>query len=319
MLQILFKPLSKDEALRHEHIRSRPQSSIEQKRNNMLLNDYKSEVHLKCSLLPRPHHLHKRKTSCQSKELLKCITALWFYFESHFFMQLDTGCSSPVTSAKADFQGFVFTSSWIWPPAAAQCLSHEASNLLKVRVMRWTQQTFLIHTMDELLTNGSLDFAHDLIIRNCLPTFIVGDDLRLLTDFLFNKKHRTWHFWDVNSKKVEFWDANLQLWEKNSAVVCVILFLIPAWISRPVQWSLNTWAVKQTAQIDYAVLRLTVARSFWVRPWSCRPFWITLPTSSGTRWWWSSSVSWSSLAVFFVTRCCLFCPADPEIGTRQQH
>lgn len=118
-------------------------SSIEQKQNNMLLNDYKSEVHLKWSQLQRPHHLHKRKTSCQSKELLKCITALWIYFESHFFMQLDTGCSSPVTSARAGFRGFVFISSWIWPPAAARCLSHEASNLLKVRVMRWTQQTLI--------------------------------------------------------------------------------------------------------------------------------------------------------------------------------
>lgn len=59
-------------------------SSIEQKQNNMLLNDYKSEVHLKWSQLQRPHHLHKRKTSCQSKELLKCITALWFLFWESF-------------------------------------------------------------------------------------------------------------------------------------------------------------------------------------------------------------------------------------------
>ncbi|KAG7254395.1 hypothetical protein CRUP_007358, partial [Coryphaenoides rupestris] len=56
---------------------------------------------------------------------------------------------------------------------------------------------------------------------------------------------------------------------------------------------------------------LTVARSFWVSPLFCRPSWMTLPTSRDTRWWWSSSVSRSSLAVFLVTRCCLFCPADP--------
>lgn len=57
---------------------------------------------------------------------------------------------------------------------------------------------------------------------------------------------------------------------------------------------------------------LTVAKSFWVRPFSCLPCWMTLPTSSGTLSWCNSSDSRSSLAVFFVTRCCLFCPADPE-------
>lgn len=56
---------------------------------------------------------------------------------------------------------------------------------------------------------------------------------------------------------------------------------------------------------------LTVARSFWVRPLSCRPFWMTFPTSRLTLSWCSSSVSRSSLAVFLVTRCCLFCPAAP--------
>lgn len=61
----------------------------------------------------------------------------------------------------------------------------------------------------------------------------------------------------------------------------------------------------------WKVCKLTVARSFWVNPLSCLPFWMTLPTSKGTLSWCSSSVSLSSLAVFFVTRCCLFCPADP--------
>lgn len=56
---------------------------------------------------------------------------------------------------------------------------------------------------------------------------------------------------------------------------------------------------------------LTVARSFWVRPLFWRPSWITFPTSRGTLWWLSSSVSLSSLAVFLVITCCLFCPAAP--------
>lgn len=63
--------------------------------------------------------------------------------------------------------------------------------------------------------------------------------------------------------------------------------------------------------IIWEVYELTVARSFWVKPFSCLPSWMTLPTSKGTLSWCSSSVSLSSLAVFFVTRCCLFCPADP--------
>lgn len=62
---------------------------------------------------------------------------------------------------------------------------------------------------------------------------------------------------------------------------------------------------------SWEVCILTVARSFWVMPFSCLPSWMTLPTSRGTLSWCSSSVSRSSLAVFFVTRCCLFCPADP--------
>lgn len=59
---------------------------------------------------------------------------------------------------------------------------------------------------------------------------------------------------------------------------------------------------------------LTVARSFCVSPLLCRPCWITLPTSRGTRSWCSSSVSRSSLAVFLVIECCLFWPAAPGPG-----
>lgn len=177
MFQILFKPLSKDEALRHEHVRSRPQSSVKQKTNMLfvfVLNDYKSGSMFSASMASSPQEkdvMPKQGNASQH---------FWFYFKSHFLMQLDTGCSSP-----AIFRGFVFISSWVWPPAAARCLSHEASNLLQMRVMRWTWQTCSKqHTVDGFLTNGSLDFAHDLIIWDRLPTFIVGDDLRLLADFL---------------------------------------------------------------------------------------------------------------------------------------
>lgn len=41
--------------------------------------------------------------------------------------------------------------------------------------------------MEELLTDGSLNFAHDLIIWDRLPTFIFGDDLRFLVDFLLSR------------------------------------------------------------------------------------------------------------------------------------
>lgn len=58
---------------------------------------------------------------------------------------------------------------------------------------------------------------------------------------------------------------------------------------------------------------LTVARSFCVRPLLCLPCWITLPTSRETLSWCSSSVSRSSLAVFFVMKCCLFWPAAPAV------
>lgn len=70
--------------------------------------------------------------------------------------------------------------------------------------------------------------------------------------------------------------------------------------------------IHKTLYIIWMHYLLTVAKSFWVRPLSCLPCWMTLPTSSVTLSWCSSSVSRSSLAVFFVTRCCLFCPADPE-------
>lgn len=70
--------------------------------------------------------------------------------------------------------------------------------------------------------------------------------------------------------------------------------------------------ISQTVDIIEMHNLLTVAKSFWVRPLSCLPCWMTLPTSRVTLSWCSSSVSLSSLAVFFVTRCCLFCPADPE-------
>jgi len=65
---------------------------------------------------------------------------------------------------------------------------------------------------------------------------------------------------------------------------------------------------------------LTVAKSFCVMPLLCRPCWITLPTSSGTLSWCSSSVSRSSLAVFFVMKCCLFWPAAPAMqsGNRKK-
>lgn len=63
---------------------------------------------------------------------------------------------------------------------------------------------------------------------------------------------------------------------------------------------------------------LTVARSFCVRPLLCRPCWITLPTSRETLSWCSSSVSRSSLAVFFVMKCCLFWPAAPVIRSKNK-
>lgn len=73
-------------------------------------------------------------------------------------------------------------------------------------------------------------------------------------------------------------------------------------------------------QLTYIVCKKwlrTVARSFWVIPFSWRPCWMTLPTSSVTLSWCSSSVSRSSLAVFLVTTCCLFCPAVPGFKNTQ--
>lgn len=63
---------------------------------------------------------------------------------------------------------------------------------------------------------------------------------------------------------------------------------------------------------------LTVAKSFCVRPLLCRPCWITLPTSRETLSWCSSSVSRSSLAVFFVMKCCLFWPAAPVVRSKNE-
>lgn len=57
-------------------------------------------------------------------------------------------------------------------------------------MMMINPQSASIHghsTTEELLTNGSLNFAHDLIIWDRLPTFIFGDDLRFLVDFLSNR------------------------------------------------------------------------------------------------------------------------------------
>lgn len=61
-----------------------------------------------------------------------------------------------------------------------------------------------------------------------------------------------------------------------------------------------------------------MAKSFWVMPLLCRPCWITLPTSRGTLSWCSSSVSRSSLAVFFVMKCCLFWPAAPVTQSKNK-
>lgn len=37
-----------------------------------------------------------------------------------------------------------------------------------------------------ILTNRSLDLAHNLVVGDCFSTFIVGDDLRLLINFLLS-------------------------------------------------------------------------------------------------------------------------------------
>lgn len=57
--------------------------------------------------------------------------------------------------------------------------------------------------------------------------------------------------------------------------------------------------------------QITVAKSFWDIPLAWRPCWISLPKSRGTLSCFSSSVSRSNLAVFFVVTCCLFAPAPP--------
>lgn len=50
------------------------------------------------------------------------------------------------------------------------------------------QATLITHILStELsipLTNRSLYLAHDLIVGNCFSTLVVGDDLRLLINFL---------------------------------------------------------------------------------------------------------------------------------------
>lgn len=56
----------------------------------------------------------------------------------------------------------------------------------------------------------------------------------------------------------------------------------------------------------------TVAKSFCDSPLFCRPCWISLPSSSGIWSCFSSSVSRSNLAVFFVVTCCLFAPPPPS-------
>ena len=58
---------------------------------------------------------------------------------------------------------------------------------------------------------------------------------------------------------------------------------------------------------------LTVARSFWVSPLSCRPFMMSFATSIERVACFSSSLSWSSLAVFSVVGGCLL-EAAPSIA-----
>lgn len=78
---------------------------------------------------------------------------------------------------------------------------------------------------------------------------------------------------------------------------------------------INSQRAREEARERWAIL--TVAKSFCVMPLLCRPCWITLPTSRGTLSWCSSSVSRSSLAVFFVIKCCLFWPAAPIIQSNK--
>lgn len=39
-----------------------------------------------------------------------------------------------------------------------------------------------------ILTQYSLDLAHNLVVGDCFPTLVVGDDLRLLVNFLSSRE-----------------------------------------------------------------------------------------------------------------------------------
>lgn len=79
---------------------------------------------------------------------------------------------------------------------------------------------------------------------------------------------------------------------------------------------LTRWYRKCTSNSIYIIIQmvLTVANSFWLHPFPCLPCWISLPKSSETFSCFNCSVSRSSLAVFFVVTCCLFCPPPPEMN-----
>lgn len=92
----------------------------------------------------------------------------------------------------ADFRGFVFNSSWILPPGVGQYLSHAVSTLfMSEQQHKWQlcrhKHALLILASSILLTNRSLYLAHDLIVRNCSPTLVVCNDLRLLINFLWKR------------------------------------------------------------------------------------------------------------------------------------
>ncbi len=55
-----------------------------------------------------------------------------------------------------------------------------------------------------------------------------------------------------------------------------------------------------------------MAKSFWVKPLSWRPFWISFATSSAREACFNSSLSWSNLAVLRVVTACLL-EAAPSV------
>ena len=59
-----------------------------------------------------------------------------------------------------------------------------------------------------------------------------------------------------------------------------------------------------------------MAKSFCVNPLSWRPFWINLATSNESEACFSSSLSWSNLAVFSVVPTCLFVAAPTKYNQK---